>query len=76
MSETGASGKMRFGAKKVWSLWMRRRGTEAIAAQVRWGPTGEALKMVLSDDDVEYYAREYVDSALEAWRGVLKVKLK
>jgi hypothetical protein len=32
--------------------------------------------MVLTDDDVEYYAKEYVDSALEAWDGVLKVKLK
>jgi N-terminal acetyltransferase B complex non-catalytic subunit len=53
-----------------------RRGTEAIKAQVRWGPTGEALKMYLSDEDVEFYAQEYVESALEAWRGVLKVKLK
>jgi hypothetical protein len=53
-----------------------RRGTEAIKAQVRWGPTGEALKEYLSDEDVEFYAQEYVESALEAWRGVLKVKLK
>jgi hypothetical protein len=51
-------------------------GVKAITAQVRWGETGEALKSVLSDDDVEFYAKEYVDSALEAWRGVLKVKLK
>ena len=53
-----------------------RRGVETIKAQVRWGPTGEVLKWILSDEDVEYYAREYVESALEAWRGVLKVKLK
>ncbi|KAF2832109.1 hypothetical protein CC86DRAFT_312914 [Ophiobolus disseminans] len=53
-----------------------RRGVEAIKAQVRWGNTGEALKLILSDEDVEYYAQEYVESALEAWRGVLKVKLK
>jgi hypothetical protein len=25
---------------------------------------------------VEYYAKEYVESAVEAWKGVLKVKLK
>jgi len=53
-----------------------KRGTEAIKAQVRWGPTGEAMKMIMTDEDVEYYAQEYVESALEAWRGVLKVKLK
>tara|TARA_R110002003_G_scaffold97_23_gene7935 strand:- start:2187 stop:2942 length:756 start_codon:yes stop_codon:yes gene_type:complete len=55
---------------------LKTRGVRAIKAQVRWGPTGEALKMFLTDDDVEYYAKEYVDSALEAWNGVLKVKLK
>jgi hypothetical protein len=53
-----------------------RRGVEAIKAQVRWGPTGKELEEVLSDDDVELYAQEYVESALEGWRGVLKVKLK
>lgn len=53
-----------------------RRGVEAIKAQVRWGETGEALKLLLTDEDVEFYAQEYVESALEAWKGVLKVKLK
>jgi N-terminal acetyltransferase B complex non-catalytic subunit len=55
---------------------IKRRGVTAIKAQVRWGPTGEALGDLLSDDDVEAYAREYVESALEAWNGVMKVKLK
>lgn len=55
---------------------LQKRGIQAITAQVRWGPTGEWLREMLSDDDVEYYAREYVDSAVEAWRGVLKVRLK
>jgi hypothetical protein len=55
---------------------LKRRGVIAIKAQIRWGYTGEQLKHILSDDDVEYYAKEYVDSALEAWSGVLKVKLK
>jgi N-terminal acetyltransferase B complex non-catalytic subunit len=52
------------------------RGHAAIKAQVRWGKTGDALKQVLSDDDVDFYATEYVDSALQAWKGVLQVKLK
>lgn len=55
---------------------IKSKGIAAIKAQVRWGKTGEELKQILSDDDVDYYAREYVDSALEAWSGVLKVKLK
>jgi hypothetical protein len=53
-----------------------KRGVRSIKAQVRWGVTGEELKVFLSDDDVEYYAKEYVESALEAWKGVSKVKLK
>jgi len=55
---------------------IKRRGITAIKAQIRWGKTGECLSSLLDDDDVEYYAKEYVDSALEAWNGVLKVKLK
>jgi hypothetical protein len=55
---------------------LQRKGVRAIKAQVRWGVTGEALSMFLSDDDVEYYAKEYVESSLEAWKGVLKVKFK
>ena len=52
------------------------KGQAAIKAQIRWGKTGELLKEVLSDDDVDFYATEYVDSALQAWKGVLQVKLK
>ncbi|KAH8731426.1 hypothetical protein GQ44DRAFT_735904 [Phaeosphaeriaceae sp. PMI808] len=52
------------------------KGVKAIIAQVRWGITGDALRVHLSDENLEYYAKEYVESALEAWMGVLKVKLK
>jgi N-terminal acetyltransferase B complex non-catalytic subunit len=52
------------------------KGQAAIKAQIRWGKTGEILKELLSDDDVDFYAAEYVDSALQAWKGVLQVKLK
>ncbi|KAH7391804.1 N-acetyltransferase B complex non catalytic subunit-domain-containing protein [Pyrenochaeta sp. MPI-SDFR-AT-0127] len=55
---------------------IKKKGETAIKAQVRWGKTGEVLQNLLKDDDVDYYAREYVESALEAWNGVLKVKLK
>ena len=55
---------------------LQKRGATAFKAQVRWGKTGEALKPLISDDDVDYYAREYVDAAVEAWKGVLQVKLK
>lgn len=55
---------------------LQKRGVLAIKAQVRWGATGEALKLLISEDDVEHYAKEYVDSAVEAWKGVLQVKLR
>lgn len=55
---------------------LQTRGAAVFKAQVRWGRSGAALQSLVSDEDVEHYAREYVDSAVEAWRGVLQVKLK
>lgn len=55
---------------------LNARGVKAIKAQVRWGLSGELLRELMTDDDVEFYAKEYVDSALEGWKGVLKIKLK
>ncbi|KAF3038778.1 methionyl-tRNA synthetase [Didymella heteroderae] len=55
---------------------LQKRGVMAIKAQVRWGETGRALEALVSDSDVEHYARDYVDAAVEAWKGVLSVKLK
>ncbi|KAF1929644.1 uncharacterized protein M421DRAFT_125836 [Didymella exigua CBS 183.55] len=55
---------------------LQKRGVAAVKAQVRWGRTGAAIGDSLSEGDVEHYAREYVDAAVEAWRGVLSVKLK
>jgi N-terminal acetyltransferase B complex non-catalytic subunit len=55
---------------------IEKKGKDAIKAQIRWGATGEALRKVLTDDDVEHYATEYFVSALHAWKGVLQVKLK
>lgn len=55
---------------------LQKRGVAAIAAQVRDGATGAAIEELVSKSDVEHYAREYVDAAVEAWKGVLSVKLK
>jgi N-terminal acetyltransferase B complex non-catalytic subunit len=55
---------------------LQKRGVVAIKAQVRWGKTGSALEGLVSESDVDHYAREYVDAAVEAWKGVLSVKLK
>ncbi|KAL6706881.1 hypothetical protein ACN47E_005024 [Coniothyrium glycines] len=60
---------------RSYIVLLGEKGVAAIKAQVRWGPTGEALRQVLSDEDIVFYARQYVDSATEAWSGVLKVKL-
>ncbi|KAF3034462.1 hypothetical protein E8E11_003903 [Didymella keratinophila] len=55
---------------------LQKRGVVAIKAQVRWGKTGSALEGLVIESDVDHYAREYVDAAVEAWKGVLSVKLK
>lgn len=55
---------------------LQKRGVVAIKAQVRWGNTGNALESLVCESDLDHYAREYVDAAVEAWRGVSSVKLK
>ncbi|KAF2710504.1 hypothetical protein K504DRAFT_490616 [Pleomassaria siparia CBS 279.74] len=55
---------------------LKTRGTNSILAQVRWGPTGEALRELMGDDEQKGYAKDYAESAIEALGGVLKVKLK
>ncbi|KAF1836577.1 hypothetical protein BDW02DRAFT_566843 [Decorospora gaudefroyi] len=55
---------------------IEEKGVVAIKAQVRWGKTGDALREFLKDADVAFYAQEYVDSAIQSWKGVLQVKLK
>lgn len=55
---------------------MKNKGAAAIEKHVRAGPTGSALRVMLGDADVKSYAKEYVESAVEALSGVLKVKLR
>jgi len=54
---------------------LKKTGIKRIREEVRQGSTGEALRAILSDRDVEIYAKEYVESAIEAYSGILKVKL-
>jgi len=55
---------------------LQKRGVVAIKAQVRWGKIGSALEGLVIESDVDHYARQYVDAAVEAWKGVLSVNLK
>jgi hypothetical protein len=61
---------------KGWIDIAKQHGAAIIKAKVRFGPTGESLKELLSDQDVDFYARESVDSLIDTLGGVLKVKLK
>jgi N-terminal acetyltransferase B complex non-catalytic subunit len=55
---------------------LQTRGAAAMKAQVRSGKTGEALTSLITDADVDFYTKEYVESAVEAWKGVASVKMK
>ncbi|OSS55187.1 hypothetical protein B5807_01505 [Epicoccum nigrum] len=55
---------------------LQTRGAAAMKAQVRSEKTGEALTSLISDADVDFYTKEYVDAAVEAWTGVASVKMK
>lgn len=64
------------GIAKGWIDLAKQHGVAIIKAKVRFGPTGESLKEVLSDQDVDFYARESIDSLVDTLNGVSKVKLK
>jgi N-terminal acetyltransferase B complex non-catalytic subunit len=53
----------------------RKTGVQRVRAKVREGHIGKALSAIISDRDVETYAKEYAESAVEAYSGILKVKL-
>jgi hypothetical protein len=54
---------------------LKKTGFKTICGNVRQGITGEKLAAFLFDRDLETYAKEYVESAIEAYSGILKVKL-
>ncbi len=55
---------------------LQKNGAKVIKAQVRWGKTGECIRKLLRDEDVAFFAGEYVDCAVEAWRGVGLVRVR
>jgi hypothetical protein len=58
-----------------WIDFLNKHGISVLKAWVRWGATGQALKELLSDDDVGYYSRRALDSLIDSLSGVLKVKM-
>ncbi|KAF2015993.1 hypothetical protein BU24DRAFT_422309 [Aaosphaeria arxii CBS 175.79] len=58
-----------------WIAYLRRGGRAAIKAQIRWGPWSDELRKIIPDDDVHFYAGEYVDSYIDSLEGILKVKV-
>jgi hypothetical protein len=54
---------------------LNRHGLGILKAWARWGATGEALKELLSDDDVAFYSQRALDSLTDSLGGILKVKM-
>lgn len=59
-----------------WVDLLKKSGIKIVKDQVQWGPTGKALKELLSDDDIDLYAAQTVNSLVDSLSGVLRVKLK
>ncbi|KAF2265685.1 hypothetical protein CC78DRAFT_184270 [Lojkania enalia] len=55
---------------------LKKNGVASLLEQAKWGSTGEGLQEILEKDEQRVYAAEYVDAAVEALKGVTKVKLK
>jgi len=53
---------------------LQDRGVENVLAQVRWGPTGAALRQIMTDEEQRQYAQEYVSAAADSLQGVCKVQ--
>ena len=54
---------------------LKQTGGIHIRAQIFSGKTGEAIDELIADDTLDWYSKEYRDSAIEALNGVLKVQL-
>jgi hypothetical protein len=61
---------------QAWVDYYKRHGKDVIKAKVRQGTSGEVLKDLISDGDLNRYAQLYVDSGIDTLRGLLNVKLK
>ncbi|KAF1998096.1 hypothetical protein P154DRAFT_524402 [Amniculicola lignicola CBS 123094] len=61
---------------KDWTRVLKKTGLRLMLENIGWGSTGESLKLVMTEEDQGWYARQYVESAIDTIEGFLKVKLK
>ncbi|KAF1965768.1 hypothetical protein BU23DRAFT_603998 [Bimuria novae-zelandiae CBS 107.79] len=54
---------------------LSRTGVAHIRAQIFAGPTGAMIGELIADETLDWYSKEYCDSAIEALKGILKVQL-
>jgi len=78
-SELQSAAKDLYEAVRVRANFTIRRlkatGLVSMKTMIRWGKTGVAVATLISDDDLNYYGSDYVDSAIEATEGLLKVQM-
>ncbi|KAF2474751.1 uncharacterized protein BDR25DRAFT_111755 [Lindgomyces ingoldianus] len=55
---------------------LRERGLESVLKHAKAGVVGEALVGLMGEEEMRGFAREYVESAVDALEGVLKVRIK
>ena len=60
---------------QAWINHYKKHGMRIVKAQARHGSVGEALKTLISDDELEVMAKVYVDGLIDTLSGVLMVKL-
>lgn len=54
---------------------LNKQGMIHIRAQILYGGSGKAIQETITEETLNIYSKEYVDSAVEALKGVLKVEL-
>lgn len=68
-----------YGLQRTWaqtlSDLLHRSGVPHIRSEMFFSETGSALKELIPNGTLDWYAKEYADSAIEALKGVLKVQL-
>jgi N-terminal acetyltransferase B complex non-catalytic subunit len=60
---------------RAWIEHWKQHGQAIIKAQARYGETGQALRSLVADDELNVIARLYADSVIDTLGGVLQVRL-
>jgi hypothetical protein len=55
--------------------YYKQHGADLVAQLIRAGRTGHELGKIIPVADINFYAKEYQLSAIEAYKGILQVKL-